>query len=188
MIVVASDLEISGVDPNARLFWEANTADTAKDLLTNSFKAGPQLTLLEDRIVHNYWINYDGAFMARKLFCNRQPEMLSDLKSVIDNAKTGTLPYTGRNQTAELTNFLKGRFYNLPSAPNEYSCSQLAAKTFMELGLMSQYSVSNSFSPADFTEEVDISFLKGAWLGREIYLDNRTLPPVDPNYKPYSGK
>ena len=187
MVVVAGDIGIKGVDPNARLFWEANTADTAKDLLTDSFKAGPQLVMLTDRIIHNYWINFDGAFMARKLFCDRQPDMIETLKGVIDDAKNGTLPYAGRDQTVELTNFLMGRFYNKASKPNQYSCSQLVAHTLMALGIMSKHCVSNSYSPADFTEAVDVSLLKGAWLGREIYLDNKTLPPKDPNYKPYSG-
>jgi hypothetical protein len=187
MVVVAGDLGIPNVDPASRLYWEANTADTAMDLLTNSFKAGPQLVLLQDRIIHNYWINYDGAFIARKMFCNRQPAMIDALKTAIDQAKKGTLPYSGRDQTVELTNFMKGRFYNLPSDPDTYSCSQLVAYTLMQLGLLSKHYVSNSYVPADFTEEVDVSLLNGAWLGREVTLDTKTLPPVDPSYKPYSG-
>jgi hypothetical protein len=184
MVVVAGDIGIAGVDPNARLYWEANTADTALDLLSNSLKAGPQLVLLQDRIEHNFWIKYDGAYMARKLFCDRDPSMITTLKSVIDEAKNGTLPYTGKDQTAELTNFMMGRFYNLPSTAGQYSCSQLVAHTYMALGLLTQKYVSNSYVPADFTEEVDVSLLKAAWLGREITLDNGTLAPAPPNYKP----
>jgi hypothetical protein len=188
MVVLAGDIGIADLDPNTRLYWEANTADTAIDYLSNSFKAGPQLVLLEDRIVHNYWINYDGAFMARKLFCQRSPGMIDALKNAINQAKGGTLPYTGKDQTAELTNFMMGRFYNMPSTAGTFSCSQLVAYTLMEVGLLSSHYVSNSYVPADFTEEVDVSLLNGAWLGREITLDNKTIPPVDPNYKPYSGQ
>jgi hypothetical protein len=184
MVVVAGDLQIPGVDPTARLYWEANTADTATDLLSNTIKAGPQLVLLSDRIQHNFWVKYDGAYMARKLMYNRTPDMIDGLKAVINDAKNGTLPYTGRDQTAELTNFLEGRFYNIASAAGQYSCSQLVAHTYMALGLLSQYYVSNSYVPADFTEEVDVSLLKGAWLGREIYLDTNTIAPAPPDYKP----
>lgn len=188
MVVVAGDLGIPDIDPSLRLYWEANTADTAKDYLSNTFKSGPQLVLLEDRIVHNYWINYDGAYMARKLFCQRNQNMIDALKSAINKSKDGTLPYSGKDQTVELTNFMMGRFYNQPSVPGTFSCSQLLAHTYMAVGLMSTYYVSNSYVPADFTEEVDVSLLNGAWLGREIMLDNKTIPPVDPNYKPYTGQ
>jgi hypothetical protein len=184
MVVVAGDLQIPGVDPTARLYWEANTADTATDLLSNTIKAGPQLVLLQDRIQHNFWVKYDGAYMARKLMLPRTPDMISTLKSVIDVAKNGTLPYSGNDQTAELTNFLAGRFYNMASTPNQYACSQLIAYTYMSLGLLSQHYVSNSYAPADFTEEVDVSLFKGAWLGREIYLDTNTIAPAPAGYKP----
>ena len=33
MVVVAGDIGLPGVDPTSRLYWEANTADTAVDLL-----------------------------------------------------------------------------------------------------------------------------------------------------------
>ncbi len=188
MVVVAGDLQIPEVDPSARLYWEANTADTTTDLLTNTLKAGPQLVLLEDRIQHNFWAKYDGAYMARKLMINRDPSMIETLKDIINDAKNGTLPYAGSDQTIELTNFLEGRFYNKASAANQYSCSQLVAHTYMALGLLSQYYVSNSYVPADFTEEVDVSLLKGAWLGREIMLDVTTLAPAPPNYKPGTPK
>jgi hypothetical protein len=184
MVVVAKDLQIQGIDPETRLYWEANTADTATDLLSNTIKAGPQLVSLQDRIQHNFWIKYDGAYMARKLMINRTPEMLNQLKSVIDIAKNGTLPYSGNDQTAELSNFLQGRFYNLASTAGQYACSQLVAFTYMQLGLLTTHYVSNSYAPADFTEDVDVSLLKGAWLGREIYLDVSTIDPAPPDYNP----
>jgi|694.fasta_scaffold141778_2 hypothetical protein len=184
MVVVAKDLQIQGIDPETRLYWEANTADTATDLLSNTIKAGPQLVSLQDRIQHNFWIKYDGAYMARKLMINRTPEMLNQLKSVIDIAKNGTLPYSGNDQTAELSNFLQGRFYNLASTAGQYACSQLVAFTYMQLGLLTTHYVSNSYAPADFTEDVDVSLLKGAWLGREIYLDVSTIAPAPPDYNP----
>ena len=110
-------------------------------------------------------------------------ELLKALKQVIEDTKEGKLPYSGRDQTTELTNFLMGRFYNKPSKEGEFSCSQLIAHTLMSLGLLSQYTVSNAYVPADFTEEVDVSLLKGAWLGREIILDTSTIPPKPPGYK-----
>lgn len=184
MVVVAGDIGLPGIDPAARLYWEANTADTATDLLSNTIKAGPQLVYLADRIQHNFWVKYDGAYMARKQMIPRTPDMIATLKTVINDCKNGTLPYTGNDQTAELTNFLEGRFYNIASAAGQFSCSQLVAYTYMALGWLSQHYVSNAYSPADFTEEVDVSLMQGAWLGREIYLDTTTIAPAPPDYKP----
>lgn len=182
MVVVAGDLNLPGIDPNARLYWEANTADTATDLLSNTLKEGPQLVYLQDRIVHNYWVNYDGAFCARKLFCNRQPSMIDTLNKVMQETHPCGLPVVN-GQYLELPYFLMGRFQNQPSPAGTYFCSQLLAHTYMALGLLTQQYPDNSYVPADFTEELDVSLLNGAWLGREIYLDTSTIPANTNNFK-----
>ena len=182
MVVVAGDLNLPGIDPTARLYWEANTADTAVDLLSNTLKTGPQLVYLWDRIVHNYWVNYDGAFCARKLFCNRQPAMIDTLNQVMQATHSSGLPVVN-GEYLELPYFLMGRFQNLSSPAGTFFCSQLLAHTYMELGLLTQKYPDNSYVPADFTEDVDVSLLNGAWLGKEIYLDTSTIPANTDNWK-----
>lgn len=181
MVVLAGDLDLPGIDPNARLYWEANTADTATDLISNTLKEGPQLVYLEDRIVHNYWVQYDGAFCARKLNYPRQASMIATLKQVMQATHPDGLPVTN-GQYLELPYFLMGRFQNLPSPPGTFFCSQLLAHTYMALGLLTQQYPDNSYVPADFTEDLDVSLLNGAFLGREIYLDTSTIPPNTNNY------
>jgi hypothetical protein len=182
MVVVAGDLNLPGIDPNARLYWEANTADTAVDLLSNTLKEGPQLVYLQDRIVHNYWVNYDGAFCARKLFYNRQPSMITTLNQVMQDTHPCGLPVVN-GQYLELPYFLMGRFQNQVSPPGTFFCSQLLAHTYMALGLLTQQYPDNSYVPADFTESVDVSLLNGAWLGKEIYLDTSTIPANTGNFQ-----
>lgn len=181
MVVVAGDLNLPGIDPTARLYWEANTADTATDLLSNTLKEGPQLVYLQDRIVHNFWVNYDGAFCARKLYYQRQPSMIATLKQVMQDTHPCGLPITD-GQYLELPYFLMGRFQNQASPAGTFFCSQLLAHTYMALGLLTQQYPDNSYVPADFTEDVDVSLLNGAYLGREIYLDTQTIPPNTDHY------
>jgi hypothetical protein len=182
MVVVAGDLNLPGIDPTARLYWEANTADTATDLISNTLKEGPQLVYLEERIVHNYWVQYDGAFCARKLNYARQPSMTATLNQVMQATHPSGLPVVN-GQYLELPYFLMGRFQNQVSPPGTFFCSQLVAHTYMALGLLTRQYPDNSYVPADFTEDVDVSLLNGAYLGREIYLDTQTIPPNTNNYK-----
>lgn len=182
MVVVAGDLNLPGIDPTARLYWEANTADTATDLLSNTLKEGPQLVYLQDRIVHNYWVKYDGAFCARKLFYPRQASMIATLNQVMQATHPCGLPVVN-GQYLELPYFLMGRFQNQPSPAGTFFCSQLVAHTYMALGLLTRQHPDNSYVPADFTEDVDVSLLNGAYLGREIYLDTQTIPPNTNNFQ-----
>lgn len=175
MVVVAGDLDLKGIDPTARLYWEANTADTAVDLISNTLKEGPQLVYLSDRIVHNFWKKFDGAYAARKLMFERTPGMIDALKSVIQATHPAGLPLQN-GQPLELPYFIMGRFESQQSPAGTFFCSQLVAHTYMALGLLTQYSVDNSYVPADFTEDLDVSLLNGAWLGREIILDVQTIP------------
>ena len=183
MVVVAGDLDLPGIDPNERLYWEANTADTALDLISNTYKEGPQLVRLVDRIVHNFWINFDGAYCGRKLFYPRTLSMISELNNVMKETHSDVLPIVN-GQYLELPYFLQGRFQDQQSPPGTFFCSQLVAHTYMRLGLLTKRYPDNSYVPADFTEEVDVSLLNGAYLGREIYLDTTTLPVKQPDYKP----
>ena len=175
MVVLAGDLNLPNIDPAAILYWEANTSDTATDLISKTPKEGPQLVYLQDRIVHNYWIHYDGAYCARKLNFPRQASMIATLNQVMQDVHSNTLPIVN-GQLLELPYFLMGRFENLASPAGSFFCSQLVAHTYMALGLLTKQYPDNSYVPADFTEAIDVSLLNGAFLGREIYLDTKTIP------------
>lgn len=184
MVVVAGDLAIPGLDPKTRLLWEANTPDGVEDVILKTPKLGPQLTRITDRVANNFAVQYDGSFAARKLTYPRTKAMLTTLQSVITLLHPAVLPSAnGDNGQGLLTSFLAGRFQNVSVFPGTYFCSQLVAATYMKLGLMTQQYVDSSYAPVDFTQELDVSLLNGAWLGPEIILDNSTIPPISPKPK-----
>ena len=181
MAVVAGDLAIPGVDPKTRLLWEANTPDNVEDVILKTPKLGPQLTRMTDRIANNFAVQYDGSFATRRLMHPRTKAMFATLKSVINSLHPAVLPSSnGDNGQGLLASFLAGRFQNVSIFPGTYFCSQLVATTYMKLGLITQQYVDNSYAPVDFTAELDVSLLDGAWLGPEIILDNKTIPPLPP--------
>lgn len=178
MVVVAGDLSVPDVDPKTRLLWEANTPDNVCDVLLKKPKLGPQLTVAEDRIKNNFAVQFDGTFGARKLMITRTPSMFETLTTVIHDLHPAVLPVgpDGNNSEGLLLSFLAGRFQNQVFSSGTYFCSQLVARTYMDLGLMTQAYVDNSYAPVDFTEALTIPLLNGAWLGPEVLLDNKTIP------------
>ena len=176
IVVIAGDLNLPGIDPDTRLLWESNLHEKVKDVILNVTKDGPQLTRLADRVSYNFSVKYDSDVAARKLFLNRQPEMFAILKKVIENVHHYGFPTFPDPGDGEMTDFVMGRFKNLPVGKKTFFCSQLTAHTFKALGLITQQYVDNSYAPVDFSESLDVSLLDG-WLGREIWLDTDTIPP-----------
>jgi hypothetical protein len=107
--------------------------------------------------------------------------MIETLNQVMKDTHPCGLPIVN-GQYLELPYFLMGRFQGQASPPGTFFCSQLLAHTYMALGLLTQQYPDNSYVPADFTESVDVSLLNGAWLGREIYLDTKTIPTNTNNF------
>ncbi len=181
MVVVAGDLAIPDVDPQTRLLWEANTPDNVEDVILKTPKLGPQLTRVTDRIANNFAVQFDGSFATRKFMHPRSKVMFTALKSVIQLLHPASLPSSnGDNSQGLLMSFLAGRFQNVSVFPGTYFCSQLVATTYMSLGLMTKQYVDSSYAPVDFTQALDVPLLKGAWLGIEVLLDTKTIPPLPP--------
>jgi len=83
------------------------------------------------------------------------------------------------NKMAVVENVLENQLEALSVPFDERSkdkiyCSELIATTYKELGLLTQNHVSNAYAPVDFSDEGSIRLLKGAWLGKEMYIDMRT--------------
>lgn len=51
---------------------------------------------------------------------------------------------------AEFKNAISGRFHRLPTPEDTLFCSQLVAKTYMNMGLLSDNMPTNSYIPVDF--------------------------------------
>jgi len=50
-------------------------------------------------------------------------------------------------------------------------CSELAAYTYMYLGLLGDIHPVNSYLSLDFSEKLSVGLLKRAWLGNEIPIE-----------------
>jgi hypothetical protein len=188
MVIVAKDIGLTGIDPETRLLWESNVLDIPEDakrinpvldVILKVPKDGPQLVKLSDRISHNITTNDDSDVGARKLYIERKLDMYATLNQVIQSVHSCHFPVSpdGDPGDGEMNNFIMGRFKNLPVTDNSFFCSQLLAHTFKALKLLTQQYTDNSYAPVDFSEALDVSFFNGAWLGREIMLDIKTVPP-----------
>lgn len=186
--LIDAGLPLPGIDPHERLFWESNVIAPAEfthtpqinDVLANAPKNGPQLTRLIDRMTFNIVNRYDDQFAARKLMWPRTPAMVSTLADLIRQVHPDLFPMTADGQYGDMANFQLGRFENKPGMKDTFFCSQLAAHTYQNLGLLTRQYVDNSYAPADFSEILDVSLLGRAWLGRETWLDATTLPTAFP--------
>ncbi len=171
MLIRSQDIGIEDPD-NTILIWEANLLiDEIEDVILCKSKDGPMLVRLHDRIHYNFTHNDDSMFAIRHLYTERTPDIFKKIKDVIQKTHDAHFP----SSTHEIGNFLEGRFKNKPSKNGTFFCSQLLSHTFMEMGLLSKNHPDNSFAPADFSEKMDISLQKRAWLGKEMVLDVKTI-------------
>jgi hypothetical protein len=171
--ILAGDIGVTDLPSDTVLLWESNLAEVVEDVILKKVKDGPMLVKLEDRIVYNFFKKDDGDFAARKLNYKKPDNFNTVLRQIIDNVHDGHFPVI---PTGEMGNFFIGRTENKPVTDNTFFCSQLAAHTFKKLGLLTQYYVDNSYAPVDFSEKLDIPLLQDAWLGKEIWLDKKTIP------------
>jgi len=187
--LISAGLPLKNIDPETRLFWESNVTTELTivapknfplDVLLNTGKNGPQLTKLVDRMTFDVVNQYDTIFAGRRLTLNRTPAMFETFVSLILKVHGDLFPVAPDGTYLDGANFQLGRFQNKPVTDNTFFCSQLAARTYMDLGLLTQQYVDNSYCPADFAEAPDVSFLNGAWLGKETFLDPSTLSKTFP--------
>jgi hypothetical protein len=68
------------------------------------------------------------------------------------------------------TNYLKG-LSMMDINKSKIYCSELIALAYKHLGLLTNFHVSNAYSPKDFCNEGSVRLLKRAWLGNEMYID-----------------
>ena len=155
MVVLPQDMGLTGSEP---LFWESTSSgDGIVDVISGVPKEnGPMLIPLSQRINVDVTQQFDTHFKVKYL--NRQ---LTDteketLKSFIYKAHDCGFP----SDADMLKYFLEGKHSNVPAPDNVYFCSELVAKSFMEIGLLSSSYVPNGYCPNDFDEFKDIPALQ----------------------------
>lgn len=165
MVVLARDIGLDVGDDQV-LLWESDTESPVQDVILGKAKSGPMLVKLTERLKYNFTHGEDSRLSLRYLHTERTPEMFQQFKKVISEVHHATFPDTYH----EMLNPAKGRFFHKKTSLDTLFCSELAAYTFIKLGLLTTIHPVNSYFPLDFSDKLSVGLLKRAWLGNEMHI------------------
>ena len=163
MIILAEDIGLDLGDDNV-LFWESDTPTPVNDVIKGEPKSGPMLVKFSERIKYNFTHGEHSRCSVRHLYAERDESFTKKLKELIPAIHDAVFPDTYH----EFINPTKGRVFHEKSSLDTMFCSELAAYTYMNLGLLTDIHPVNSYMPVDFSDKLSVSLLKRAWLGNEI--------------------
>jgi hypothetical protein len=165
IIVLAEDIGLDvGIDNI--LFWESDTATPVIDVIKGVPKSGPMLVRLSERLKYNFTHGEDSKCAIRHLYTDRDAQLKDKFKKLIPKIHDADFPDT----VHEFLNPTLGRVAHKKTSLDTMFCSELAAYTYLNLGLLSDNNPVNSYMPIDFSEELSVGLLKRAFLGGEINL------------------
>lgn len=166
IVVLAQDIGLD-VGENNILLWESDTETDVKDVILGKSKSGPMLVKLSERLKYNFTHGEDSRCALRYLHVERDLSMYEKLKKVIPEMHPATFPDTYH----EMLNPALGRVFNEKTDLSTMFCSELAAYTYIKMGLLTSIHPVNSYFPLDFSEKLSVGLLKRAWLNEEIELN-----------------
>lgn len=167
MVIKGSDVGISNGDDDL-LLWESDYEAPVADIIIGKPKSGPMLVSLKERLKYNFTHNESSRIVVRHLYYERNPEMFNTFKNhILPSVHSKKFPDTKH----EIFDPIKGRLFHKKLDIDTFFCSQLAAHTYMQWGLLSKLHPDYSYAPLDFSETLSVNLLKRAWLGNEIELD-----------------
>jgi len=165
MVILANDIGIDTDDP--LLLWESDTESPVQDVILGRSKSGPMLVQLSERLKYNFTHKEDNRLSIRHLHTTRTPEMLNQLKKVIPEVHQATFP----DVYHEMINPTRGRIFHEKTDLDTLFCSELAAYTYIHMGLLTSIHPVNSYLPMDFSDKLSVGLRKRAWLANEIPID-----------------
>jgi len=163
MIVLAEDIGINTADENI-LLWESDTQSPVKDVILGKAKSGPMLVKFSERLKYNFTHGEDSKLSIRHLHTSRTQDFFDQMKKVIPLVHRATFPDTYH----EMLNPFKGRVLKKKTSLDTLFCSELAALTYIRLGLLTNSHPVNSYFPLDFSDKLSVGLLKRSWLSNEI--------------------
>lgn len=147
------------------VLWESNTLVNLPDVELHKAKTGPMLVPLYDRLKTDLDNRCDVMFAVRRLNVERTPEMLQELLDFIVEVHNAQFP----SEWEMVIRLMEGKL-GIQADFKSFFCSELAAETYIKMGLLSPSKPSNSYEPKDFSSEGHIELLKGAGLEPEVYI------------------
>ncbi|EFM10379.1 conserved hypothetical protein [Paenibacillus curdlanolyticus YK9] len=153
------------------LLWESTSLDNLEDVRFHDQKPGPQLVRLVDRLSTDVSCKYDGKFAIRRLNVDRTPQMLEKLNSFMEQVYEATFP----SHLHMYLEVLEGKL-GIRTSFQDFFCSKLLAETYIQLGLLPDHPVANSYEPASFTSSHHLPLLLHATLDDEVLIDIASIP------------
>ena len=156
--------------------WQTGPGPIVQDSLTHSYHGGAQIALLREAMIYMSNPAYGDSSYLRQLQFSRGPEFEIVAQWAIaglDGTPFGTMQDM-------LKNFEDGQRH-IAVSDQTFFCSELAAHTFMLMGLLPFDPPANSYDPGHFSPEFgNLPFLRGATLGPLQQL----IPPPQPAAPP----
>jgi len=165
IIVLAEDIGLD-VGLDNILFWESDTETPVADVIKGIPKSGPMLVKLSERLKYNFTHGEDSECAIRHLYTDRDASLLNRFKELIPKIHDADFPDT----IHEFLNPTLGRVVHKKTSLDTMFCTELAAYTYMNLGLLTEIHPVNSYMPIDFSEKLSVGLLKRAFWGVEINL------------------
>lgn len=132
--------------------FESTTLSNIKDINTNTLKRGVQLVPLSERIT-----KYDGEVAIRQLNKALTDDQINYLVQFRKNMQGKA--YESSN--LELIKSALDQFNSLTLNAEDLStvfCSELVAEAYQSIGLLSEITPSNEFTPSDFAGHLPLNF------------------------------
>ncbi len=150
MVILPKDI---GVDYTEPMYWESNTLLNLPDLILKKPKTGPMLVDLEQRLKLDVSEGYDNYFRLVSLKSTMSPSFsdtqLKALKDFIAEAQKCDFP---EPDYREYLDYAAGKLLNLHIDKGNYFCSELAADTYIHMGIMDGKRAPNAWMPKDFAK------------------------------------
>jgi hypothetical protein len=156
--------------------WQTGPGPIVIDSMTHAYHGGAQISLLREAMIYMSNPAYGDSSYVRQLQFQRCPEFETVAQWAI--AGLDGTPFSTMQDM--LKNFEDGQRH-VAVSDQTFFCSELAAHTFMLMGLLPFDPPANSYDPGHFSPEVgNLPFLRGATLGPLLQL----IPPPQPTAAP----
>ena len=142
--------------------WESTTLSKAMDLETHAPRSGVQLVPLSARVR-----TYNGEIAVRQLE-GLEPNHI-DVNGLMELRKeVSRRPYE-QSKLELIKSAYDGPFGHNEEDLSSLFCSELVAEAYQRMGLLSEQKPSNEYTPADFSQEKDLTLTQGS-LGEEVLI------------------